>query len=288
MTSAGGPLDRVAVLIVNYNAGGWLARCVAALRPAGEAAPAIRIVDNGSSDDSLERLDAPGIEIDRAGRNLGFAAGINRAAAGADAEFLLLLNPDCRIEPAALIELVGELDRHPGAALVSCRVLDDGGREQRGSRRRLPTPRRIIAELAGGDDGIDLTGRPAPAGPVDVEAVSGACMLVRRSAFEQVGGMEPAYPLHFEDLDLFARLAEAGWTLRWTPAAEVVHAGGRSTATRPVAVLWAKHRGLWIYLRRHCSAEWPRWQRPAWAVALTTHALLKTPVAWFRARRERR
>lgn len=288
MTSAGGPLDRVAVLIVNYNAGDWLARCVAGLRPDGGVSPAIRIVDNGSTDGSLERIDTADVEIDRTGRNLGFAAGINRAAAGADAEFLLLLNPDCRIEPAALLRLVDELDRHPRAALVSCRVLDHHGQEQRGSRRRLPTPRRIIAELLGRVGGIDLTDRPAPDEPVEVEAVSGACMLVRRSAFEQIGGMAPAYPLHFEDLDLFARLSAAGWTLRWTPAAEVVHAGGQSTARRPVAVLWAKHRGLWIYLRRHCAARWPRWQRPAWALALIAHALLKTPVVWFQARRAQR
>ncbi len=283
------PLDRVEVLIVNYNAGPWLARAIATVRPDGADAPAIRVVDNGSTDTSLEGLDEDRISIDRSGRNPGFAAGVNRAAAGASAEFLLLLNPDCLIRPDALARLVEELDRHPRAALVSGKVLDTEGREQRGSRRRLPTPGRVIEELLGrGRDGIDLTGTPPPDAPVEVEALSGACMLVRRMAFERVGGMDPAYPLHFEDLDLFARLAAAGWTLRWTPEVEIVHAGGRSSASRPVRVLWAKHRGLWVYLKRHCAADLPGWQRPLWRAALTGHALLRTPWLWAASLRSRR
>jgi len=119
---------------------------------------------------------------------------------------------------------------------------------------------------------------------VEVEAVSGACMLVRNAVFQQLGGMDPGYPLHFEDLDLFARLREAGWTLRWVPDFEIVHAGGRSSQTRPVGVLWAKHRGLWRYLSRHCGDAWPLWQRPLWFGAMVVHAALRTPLAWATAR----
>jgi len=289
MNAAPDPLDRVTVLIVNYNAGAWLARAVATVRPEGACLPALRIVDHGSTDASLEGLEGPGVSIDRTGRNPGFAAGVNRAAHGTTTEFLLLLNPDCLIQPEALARLILELDSDPHAALVSGKVLDPDGREQRGSRRRLPTPQRILNELlVKGNDGVDLTATTQPDAPVEVEAVSGACMLVRRAAFEEVGGMDPAYPLHFEDLDLFVRLAQAGWTLRWTPEVEIVHAGGRSSTTRPVRVLWAKHRGLWIYLKRHCAPSFPRWQRPMWLAALIGHALLRTPRAWANARRGRR
>ncbi|NBB84188.1 MAG: DUF11 domain-containing protein, partial [Alphaproteobacteria bacterium] len=134
---------------------------------------------------------------------------------------------------------------------------------------------------------VDLTDTLAPEESIEVEAVSGACMLLRRAAFEQVGGMDIAYPMHFEDLDLFARLAAAGWTLRWLPDAEIFHAGGRSSAHRPVRVLWAKHRGLWIYLRRHCTTSLPRWQRPIWLAGLTAHALLQTPIVWLAGRMNR-
>ena len=294
-------LARVDVLVVNYNAGDWLARSLATIRPEGAAEPNLIVVDNGSTDASLDALQAktgnarineapgrpgPAITIDRAGRNSGFAAGVNRAAGHASREFLLILNPDCLVEPAALARLVDELDRHPEAALVSGKVLDTDGREQRGSRRRLPTPSRIVNEMLPlGGEGLDTTDTPAPDKAMAVEAVSGACMLVRRDAFVELGGMDEGYPLHFEDLDLFARLIESGRTLRWVPGARIVHAGGQSSTRRPVAVMWAKHRGLWRYLGRHCSTEtWPRWQRPLWLVALVAHAAARTPLVWAASR----
>ena len=278
-------LARVDVLIVNYNAGEWLARCIARLCADGAEEPRVVVVDNGSTDSSLQALDEIGLTIDRLGRNTGFAAGVNRAASQATREFLLILNPDCLIEPATLARLVDELDRHPDCALVSGKVLDTDGKEQRGSRRRLPTPRRVIAEMLRlGGERIDCAEVAPPESSVEVEAVSGACMLVRREAFERLGGMDEGYPLHFEDLDLFARLRETGWTLRWVPDVEIVHAGGRSSATRPVAVLWARHRGLWRYLARHCRDAWPVWQRPLWFIALVVHATIRTPLVWAAAR----
>ncbi|MCA1780104.1 MAG: glycosyltransferase family 2 protein [Xanthomonadaceae bacterium] len=278
------PLSRVTVVIVNYNAGHWLQRCVESLRPRQSAKPELTIIDNGSRDGSLDFASGrPEIAIDRVGSNLGFARAINRACRGRGREYLLILNPDCLISRVDLAELINELDRHPEAALASGRVLDQNGQEQRGSRRRLPTPRRIVDELLRkSSNGIDLSQTHAPTGPIEVEAVSGACMLVRRAAFDQLGGMDERYPLHFEDLDLFARLSSAGWKLRWTPAVSVVHAGGQSSKSRPVAVLWAKHIGLWRYLVRHCPADqWPRWQRPAWALMIALSLAVKTPVTWL-------
>jgi len=284
--------------VVNYNAGDWLARAIESIRPEGADEPNLVVVDNGSTDGSLDAIesnadDAPADEIssrpsmtlDRAGRNTGFAAGVNRAAGHASREFLLILNPDCLVAPPVLARLVDELDRHPEAALVSGKVLDMDGREQRGSRRRLPTPSRIINEMLPlGGEGIDITSTSAPAEPIEVEAVSGACMLVRREVFVELDGLDEGYPLHFEDLDLFARLAEGGHTLRWVPEAEIVHAGGHSSSRRPVTVLWSKHRGLWRYLNRHCADQWPRWQRPFWLLALGLNAAVRTPLVWVATR----
>lgn len=279
-------LARVGVLIVNYNAGRWLKRAIDTLRPEGAVWPQVVVVDNGSRDGSLEALDAsenrPGITIDRAGANLGFAAGINRAAEHCDRELLLLLNPDCLIPPDHLARLVIELDAHPEAALVSGRIVDERGNEQRASRRRLPTPARVLREtLPFATGGVDLTRTPAPENPVEAEAVSGACMLVRAEVFRKLGGLDQRYPMHFEDLDLFARLGEAGWTIRWLPDVEIVHAGGASSRRRPARVLIAKHRGLWRYLARHCSDRWPRWQRPLWALLLGLHLAVRLPLAWL-------
>ncbi|MEM1081502.1 MAG: glycosyltransferase family 2 protein, partial [Pseudomonadota bacterium] len=163
--------------------------------------------------------------------------------------------------------------------------------EQRGSRRHLPTPARILHELlpvGAIDAGVDLSHTPAPHEAVSIEAVSGACMLIRRTALDAVGGFDTAYPLHFEDLDLFARLQQHGWAVRWCPDVHITHVGGGSSQRSAVRVLWSKHQGLWRYLNLHCKPIWPRWQRPVWAVMLLAHATIKTPWAWLRSLRAAR
>jgi len=257
-------LQRVAALIVNYNAGPWLERCVRALLDGEHEAPEILIVDNGSTDASLDALAGLPVQLDPAGENLGFARGVNRGARQLDCEFLLILNPDCRLPAAGLATLVAELDAHPDAGLVAPKVLDQAGREQRASRRRLPTPWRVVAEFVPGMTGVDLTATPAPGSACEQQAVSGACMLLRRRAFDAVGGMDEGYAFHFEDLDLMARLQQGGWTIRWTPAAEAVHAGGVSSRGHDREVLAAKQRGLERFLTTHCPRRFPRWQRWIW------------------------
>lgn len=286
---ASSALARVAVLIVNYNAGDLLARCVATLRPTGAGRPRIVIVDNDSRDYSLDApvLRGPDIELDRAGRNLGFGPGMNRAAERAGRELLLLLNPDAEITPDALVRLVAELDAHPDCVLVSGRVVGMDGREQRGSRRRAPTAVRILAEVLPGLTGIDLTATPAPQEPIDIEGVSGACMLIRAQAFEAIGGFDEAYPLHFEDLDLFARLRAAGGTLRWVPEVTIRHLGGGSSVGHARRILDNKQRGLWRYLRRHVATGARAWQLPFWWLALALNRLLRAPIAALRDRRAR-
>jgi len=281
------PIDRVTAVIVNYNSGPWLLRCVRALRGNSAALPAVEVIDNDSEDGSSERVaDLPGLRVRRAPRNLGFARGVNTAARSVQTEFLLVINPDCLLVPEALLALIADLDAHPRAGLVSGRVFDMSGNEQRGSRRRLPTRRRLLEELLPWRRraGVDLTHLPAPDGPDEVEAVSGACMLLRRRAFLEVGGLDKHYPMHFEDLDLMARLSAAGWTIRLLPDVVVSHAGGVSSRSRPVRVMWNKHRGLWRYLNQHPELPWPWWSRALWWLTIHAHAAVMIPVTLWRRR----
>ncbi len=279
-------LRRVGVLIVNYNAGPWLKRGLDRLLAGSGESLQVVIVDNGSTDDSLDGLPTGNVTIDRAGSNLGFGPGMNRAAGATERELLLLLNPDAELSADDLARLVAELDSHPDAVLVAGRVVDAEGREQRGSRRRAPTAGRILAELLGGNGrGIDLTGTRAPDTPTELEAVSGACMLVRADAFHAVGGFDEGYPLHFEDLDLFARLRAAGGRLRWVPGVMIRHVGGVSSRGRSLHFMRSKHRGLMRYVRRHIATGPSAWQRPFWWLALTASRLLRTPLAALRDRR---
>ncbi len=284
-TVALSPLARVTAIVVNFNSGPWLERCVRALRGDDRKPPAIEVIDNDSEDRSLELLpDLPGVRIRRSPRNLGFARGVNLAVRKVRTEYILIINPDCLLVPSALLRLVEDLDAHPEAAMVSGRIFDMSGNEQRGSRRRLPTRQRVLDEVLRRRDGmgVDLTGLPAPREPAEVEAVSGACMLLRRRAFLDVGGFDKHYPLHFEDLDLMARLGQAGWTLRLLPEVAVSHVGGVSSKSRPLQVLWKKHRGLWRYLNQHPELPWPWWNRGLWWLGIHGHAVAMAPLARWR------
>jgi N-acetylglucosaminyl-diphospho-decaprenol L-rhamnosyltransferase len=280
----GSRLGRVTVVLINFNSGRWLARSLNALKGQGGRYPEALVLDNASTDGSVEQIGSmPGLSIHRSEANIGFGRGVNWLLDRIKTDYLLILNPDCLLTADGLHELVAELDAHPQAAMASGRVFDMSGNEQRGSRRQLPGPRRVLNELFPfrGGAGIDLTHMPSPQQPTSVEAVSGACMLLRRSAFEQVGGFDPSFPMHFEDLDLMARLQAADWQIRLVPQVAISHAGGVSSRSRPVRVMLAKHRGLWRYLNKHCRNRWPLWSRPVWLLAIALHALVMTPVAWL-------
>jgi N-acetylglucosaminyl-diphospho-decaprenol L-rhamnosyltransferase len=279
------PLARVTALIVNYNSGPWLARCVRALKGRGARFPEVLVLDNASDDGSVEDLvPMPGLEVILADRNLGFGPGVNRLLERVTSELLLIINPDCLLVPETLARLVAELDAHPEAGLVSGRIFDMSGNEQRGSRRQLPGPRRVLNEVIRlrSGTGIDLVHLPAPAEATEVDAVSGACMLLRTKAFHQLGGFDPGFPMHFEDLDLMARLIKGGWSIRLVPDVAISHAGGISSRRRPVRVMLDKHRGLWRYLNKHCRDRWPAWSRPLWWLGIWLHAVLMTPIVLWR------
>ncbi len=280
-------LGRVTAVIINYNSGPWLKRCLRALKGRNARFPAVIVVDNASEDGSADELPAlPGLSLIRSEQNLGFGPGVNSVLDRIDTEFMLIINPDCLLSPEGLLALVGELDREADTALVSGRIYDMSGNEQRGSRRQLPGPRRVLNEVFHFriGNGVDLTHTPAPTNPTAVEAVSGACMLLRTAVFRELGGFDVGFPMHFEDLDLMARLQQAGWRVRLLPSVAISHAGGVSSRQRPVRVMLAKHRGLWRYLNKHCRDRWPLWSRPLWWIGIWSHALLALPGALWRQR----
>ncbi|MDC7787461.1 glycosyltransferase family 2 protein [Rhodoplanes sp. TEM] len=255
------------VVVVNYNAGAFLKQTVDAVL--GTAAVArVVVVDNASADDSLRALrDAGGrLAIVRNGRNLGFAAACNIGIGRTASEFVLLLNPDCRPEPGAIERLIGILADRPGAGMSGPLLLNPDGSEQAGGRRAEPTPGRSLvaalglARLGGrvpGLTGVGLHHAPLPAGPVEVEAISGACMLVRRDAMRSVGLMDDRYFLHCEDLDWCLRFRRGGFSIVFTPEARVIHQKGVSSRPHPIATEWHKHRGMARFYRKFYRSRYP-------------------------------
>ena len=246
--------------MVNFNGGDLVVesvrRCLAA-----ELFVEVRVGDNGSSDGSVEALRHMATSSERLfltehGKNLGFATACNRAIEDSRGDYLLLLNPDCLIEPDTLEKMIEQLDGFPQAGMAGCRLLDPDGSEQRGCRRNLPTLGSGLATASNRTaSGFNLHQQPLPDGPIFVEAISGAFMLVRREALDQVGLMDEGYFLHCEDLDWCRRFAGAGWKILFNPAVEVVHHQGTCSAPRPVRVEWHKHRGMLRYYRKFLAVE---------------------------------
>jgi GT2 family glycosyltransferase len=261
----------ISVVTVNFNAGPLLARSVrAALQ--SRAPLEVVVVDNGSTDGSLAALRAelgtdPRLRILEQGRNTGFAAACNAGLREAGGEVALLLNPDCLVEEDTLATVRAALEADPKAGLAGCLLLNEDGTEQEGCRRSVPTPGRAFARAfglarlrrragaAGGD--FVLSDQPLPAGPVDVDAISGAFMMVRRAALTAVGPLDEAYFMHCEDLDWCMRFRQAGWRVLFVPTASALHYKGTSSRGRPVRVLWHMHRGMVRFYRKFFRRQYP-------------------------------
>ena len=260
-----------AVVIVNYNAGPLLINAARSAQQAG--ASEIVIVDNASTDGSVEALLAadigPALAVIRNGANLGFAAGCNIGAKASTAPLVLFLNPDCSLEPMALHKLATALmaDEHIG--MVGPLLLNPDSSEQRGGRRRIPTPLSGfihgfgLSRMAPGlFDDFNQTGDPLPNGPVPVEAISGSCMMVRRTAALAVGPWDEGYFLHGEDLDYCLRFSRAGFAIMFVPDAIATHVRGASSSGRPLFVEWHKHQSMIRFYGKFFAASQPlpmRW-----------------------------
>ncbi|HTO74797.1 MAG TPA: glycosyltransferase family 2 protein [Thermoanaerobaculia bacterium] len=253
-----------------------------ALRALAETAPeaAVTVVDNAGD---LRREELPaGVRLLCPGRNLGYGAACNLAAKGAAADFLLFLNNDVELLPGALPALEAVLGS-PGAAAAVPRLLDSAGRPVP-SIFRPPAPRRVLFEAL-------FLPRLLPGIPFfhghhtvltahdrlrDVETASGAAILVRRGAFERIGGFDEDFFFYAEESDLFARLRQAGGRVVFEPAARAVHHGGLASAAVPQAELDRRlHAGLCLYARKHHGARGER----ATARALRLGARLRLWIA---------
>jgi GT2 family glycosyltransferase len=228
----------ISVIIVNYNAGALLAECVSAVL-ASTVPVEVLISDNGSVDDSLDKISTDvRVYITKNNANLGFSRGNNRVLSQAQGEFVLFLNPDCIIQPDTLENLLKVLESSPDIGIVGPVIRNQDGTEQRGCRRKIPTPFTAVTK------NFNMNMEPLPDHPINVEAISGAFMLVKRSVLDKVGSWDEGYFLHCEDLDLCMRLQLAGFKIIFVPSLSVKHVKGACSTSRPFFVEWHKHKGM--------------------------------------------
>lgn len=262
-------LAAVSAVIVNFNAGNML---MDSARAALKQASQVIVVDNGSSDSSLKNLetsfnDEARLKVVRTGRNLGFATACNIGIQHCVEKYILFLNPDCILGEGSLLHMVRTLEHYPNAGMVGGLLLDPDGKEQGGGRRAMPTPWRSFVRAFGLARWSErwpklfydfhLHKQSLPELPIEVEAISGALMLVRREAMETVGLWDEQYFLHCEDLDWCMRFRKKGWSVLFDGGAPAIHYHGVCGAPRPVFVEYHKHRGMVRFYRKFFQHQYP-------------------------------
>jgi N-acetylglucosaminyl-diphospho-decaprenol L-rhamnosyltransferase len=253
--------------VVNYNAKDDLLTCVASLL--GEGVETVVVADNGSTDGSEAALSAryPDVKWAPTGSNLGYGAAADLGAAMCDSTYLLICNPDVVVESGSVAILRRFLEARPQVAVVGPRIVDRTGALYP-SARRFPD---LVEALGHGFLGQFWPGNPFSrryrmsdwdhASARQVDWVSGACFLVRRTAWEAVGGFDRAYFMYLEDVDLCWRLGRTGWGVAYEPTAHVVHVQGVSADRHPYRMLLAHHVSMWRFARRS-TPPGRRWALP--------------------------
>jgi len=242
---------RVACVVVTYDALPWIEQCLTSV----EGIETV-VVDNGSSDGTVDvvRDRFPAVRVIESS-NDGLAAGWNRGIAGTESEHVLVLNADAWLVADALSALVAAADRHPRAAAIGPKLLDPDGSLQR-SVRGFPTTWRLATEylylrkLAPGTHALNaFYGAGFDHGSERVvDWVMGACFLLRRSAYEEVGPFDDRFFLFSEEVDWMRRATDRGWSVVFTPEARCVHVSGAAHGGR---LFRENVRGHLLYLSLH-------------------------------------
>jgi N-acetylglucosaminyl-diphospho-decaprenol L-rhamnosyltransferase len=285
MTAA--PTADLAVVIVNFNTGPWLVRCLRSLEAArGGLTLDVVVIDNASHDGSADATEGvPGVRVVRNDTNRYLSPAWNQGARLTDAPYLLFLNPDTEWFAGTLADLVRVAAADPAAGIVGPMLRNPDGTVYP-SGRRFPSLvdglGHAFVSLVRADNAFTRRYRMGDWDRTTeriVDWVSGAAMLLPRAAFDAVGGFDERFPLYAEELDIATRLADAGWHTVFTPAAQVIHAVGVSTGgdRRPHRLVVMHSESLYRYYATHRAPGWRRVTLPVVWLALRARAEL----AWL-------
>lgn len=218
------------------------------------------VSDNGSTDESVQfiRQEYPRVRVVENGANLGFAKGNNAGIRNTTGQYVLILNPDTIIHDGALDTLVAFADKHPEAGAFGCRVLNPDGSCQ-GSARPFPTIRRDwiaalylrpLAYLSDYFISDTYTGWRGDTERV-IDWQSGCCVMFRGDLLKSLGGFDEQFFYHFEEVDLCRRVWSSGYSIMYTPEAQIIHLGGQSVNRFPIRFELEKYRSRYRYFYKH-------------------------------------
>jgi GT2 family glycosyltransferase len=267
----------ISIIVVNYNTINLLRDCLVSLMESEGSLCEVIVVDNASADGSAEMVEKefPSVVLLRSQQNGGFSKANNQGIRRAQGKCLLLLNSDTVVRAGAIAAMAEFIGSHAGVGAVTCKLLNADGTIQASISTR-PGPVLLffrllgVSRLVSGDRArrwLFRTGRfflgktirsyLAPYAvrttPVEVENISGACLMLRREAVEQIGFLDEGFFMYFEDMDYCLRLQNAGWKMYYLPQGEIIHLVGRSSGGRMRSYSVHSYRALFYFYRKHFS-----------------------------------
>jgi hypothetical protein len=269
---------RIDIVVVTYNSEEHIEECLAAL--VGETSLRPIVVDNDSSDATVELVERSTAELIRSVSNVGFARGCNVGWRTGNAPFVLFLNPDARISSADALQLASILEGDESIGLVGPRILDADGTVA-ASQRRFPTLGATIAHafflhrlFPRSRANSDIADPAAYSRAGSPDWVSGACLMVRREVLERLDGFDERFFMYYEDMDLCRRARAIGYDILYEPRVTVFHEGAAS-APRPRMIHVMSQSEL-RYADKHNSGLRLAAERSLIALDKATHAIFTT------------
>lgn len=257
---------KLSIVIVNYNVEYFLEQCLNSVRDACKDLECeVFVVDNQSVDGSVKMVEErfPEVKLIANKENLGFSRANNQAMRLAKGDYVLLLNPDTVIQEDSLRKVVDFMDKHPDAGGLGVRMVDGKGNYLPESKRGLPTPEVAFYKIFGLTSLFSRSKRFAryylghlPENEVnEIEILSGAFMLMRKKALDEVGLLDEAFFMYGEDIDLSWRIIQGGYKNYYFPETTIIHYKGESTKKGSLNYVFVFYNAMIIFARKHFSKQ---------------------------------
>jgi hypothetical protein len=260
------PTIALSIVIVSYNTVDHLRACLASLRRSTDLpATEVFVVDNASSDGSADMVahEFPEVRLIRSPINGGYAHANNLALRETRGRAVMLLNPDTEVGPNDVSVLLTYLTSHPEAAAVGPKLVRADGSLDLACRRSFPTPEIAFYRMVGLSRLFPRSRRFGrynltyldPDVETEVDALAGACMIVRRETIEQVGLLDERFFMYGEDVDWAYRMKERGWHIRYNPSVAILHHKGESSRRNSTQATIAFYRAMHLFYTKHFRAQ---------------------------------
>jgi len=250
------------LIIVNYKSTDFLHTCLSSVYDNLNGTKVnVHVFDNGSNDHvDLIETNFPNTSLIKHHHNLGFSKAVNKIIKKTSSPYIVLLNPDTIVNKNFFESIISFIQKHPDVGILGPKILDPDGSIQ-GSARAFPTflsawfgRRSLLTKMFPDSRATSaniLTNKSDGKSSMEVDWISGACMVVRRQALEDVGLLDERFFLYWEDVDWCKRMWDKGWKVTYYPQATIQHAVGGSSEHYLIRSIFEFHKSAYIYLVKY-------------------------------------